>query len=130
MTERGRTVPGLVGTANNTDATTALTAPSMSEADMIRLIRTVFKEEANTPRDRGSKPKVGDKTDSLRQWKFFCHTHGVNLTHSSGDCPRPNEGHNKEANKCSPLGGNENRNHLWMQWCEPVTHKAHPSPTN
>ena len=124
-----RKVPGAIDKPRVDDAATALTESTMTQADIVRLIQSVNKETNNkkprhTPRDHGSNAK----TNTWRQWKFFCHTHGVNLNHASGDCPRPNDGHNKEATKCSPCGGNEKRNHLWMKWCDPVLLDACDTP--
>ena len=130
-----KNVPGTVDDSKADDAT-ALTVSTMTQADMVRLIRSVNKEENGNghkprdrkPRDHSTRTQTTPNTNTWRQWKFFCHTHGVNLNHASGDCPRPNEGHKKEATKCSPCSGNEKRNHLWMKWCDPVSHEACDSP--
>ena len=126
-------VPGAIDKPKVDDAATALTESTMTQADIVRLIQSVNQEankprDRDKPRDRGLNTRTNTNTNTWRQWKYFCHTHGVNLNHASGDCPRPNEGHKKEATKCSPLGGNERRNHLWMKWCDPVTLDACDSP--
>ena len=113
-------VPGTIDKPRADDAT-ALTESTMTQADIVRLIQSVNKETNNKNTKRHKPRDQGTKTNTWRQWKHFCHTHGVNLNHASGDCPRPNEGHKNEATKCSPCGGNEKRNHLWMKWCDPVS---------
>ena len=120
-------VPGTIDKPRVDDAATALTESTMTHADIVKIIQSVNNEtnknkKRHTPRDHGT------KTNTWRQWKHFCHTHGVNLNHASGDCPRPNEGHKNEATKCSPCGGNEKRNHLWMKWCDPVSLDACDTP--
>ena len=80
-------IPGSIDKPKADDAATALTVSTMTQADMVRLIQSVNQAANKKPRER-NKPRDRDsKTNTWRQWKFFCHTHGVNLNHTSGDCP-------------------------------------------
>jgi hypothetical protein len=67
--------------------------------------------------------------DQWRTWTFWCHTHGANLSHHSTACSRPKDGHKKEATQRNPMGGNNTRDHLTGQWCHPVYHTPHATPT-
>jgi hypothetical protein len=42
-----------------------------------------------------------------RQFKYYCYSHGVNLTHGSKDCRNKHAGHDDhpEATRCNPSGG-------------------------
>jgi len=75
-----KSVSGVMENTKADDAT-ALTLSTMTQADMVCLIRTVIKEEQTSPgkSNRGSTPSKSHNEDRWRQWKFFCHTHGVNL---------------------------------------------------
>ena len=82
---------------------------------------------------QGSRPPTttnrGAPTDQWRTWTFWCHTHGANLTHNSNACSRPKDGHKKEATQRNPMGGNCKRDYLTGQWCHPVYHTPHATPT-
>ena len=95
----------------------------MSQADIIRIMKQVI-AESNLHSPSSSKTTV-KKPKKWAQWKFWCWTHGVNLTHNSADCKRQATGHKSEATKENPLGGNEKRNHLHMKWFNPATGGAH-----
>ena len=81
----------------------------------------------------GSRPPTSSgsatKTDQWRTWTFWCHTHGANLSHNSQNCSRPKADHKKEATQNNPMGGNSARDYLTGQWCHPVHHTPHASPT-
>ena len=49
----------------------------------------------------------------------------MNLTHDSTGCKHRAAGHKTEATKDNPLGGNEKKNHLFLEWHNPVTNGAH-----
>jgi hypothetical protein len=61
-------------------------------------------------------------TDQWRTWTFWCHTHGANLSH-------PKDSHKKQATQRNPMGGNSKRDYLIGQWCHPVHHTPHATPT-
>ena len=75
-----KSVSGVIENTKADDAT-ALTSSTMTQANMVCLIRTVIKEEQTSPgkSNRRSTPSKSHKEDRWRQWKFFCHTHGVNF---------------------------------------------------
>jgi hypothetical protein len=60
---------------------------------------------------------------SWRRYNKWCWSCGVNLRHNSdekeGKCHQKRTGHVSTATKDNPQGGNEERNHLWMWWCNP-----------
>ena len=87
-----------------------------------------------TTPQRNTPPSNGH-TRPWRQWKYWCYTCGANLTHNSnGICKRIPKAANHEAHPTAsfadPQGGNTARNKLWMQWCNPETHKPHPTPNS
>ena len=60
-----------------------------------------------------------------RQFNKYCATCGVNLQHISKDCKRQrHKDHDETATWADKKGGQTKRDHLWMQWCEPITHKV------
>jgi len=69
----------------------------------------------------------GDPNGPWRQWKYWCYSCGTNLNHSSMDCHRTKKQHQNHnqykstATKDNPQGGNSNKDHLWMKWCDPGT---------
>jgi hypothetical protein len=82
----------------------------------------------------GSRPPTttssgGTPTDQWRTWTFWCHIHGANLSHHSNACSRPRDGHKTEATQSKPMGGNSKRDYLTGQWCHPVDHTPHATPT-
>ena len=56
-----------------------------------------------------------------RQYKYYCYSHGINLSHASKDCRRKREGHDKHpgATRCDPCGGSNRNNDRWMKWQKP-----------
>jgi hypothetical protein len=119
-------VPKTVGTVSD-DTVTALTT-AMSSPDMKQLFATLMRDEINkampTGRQGTGKPRQG-----WDQWKYWCHTHGTNLTHNSNNCDKPRPGHKTEATKANPMGGNTRKDQVWMKYCHPTTFKAHDQPT-
>mmetsp|Transcript_13257 Transcript_13257/g.27807 ORF Transcript_13257/g.27807 Transcript_13257/m.27807 type:complete len:82 (-) Transcript_13257:50-295(-) len=66
-----------------------------------------------------------------RQWKYWCYTCGVNLKHNFDGCTQRRKDSNyyafPTATKDIPQGGNNTRDELWIQWCNPVTYRPHPT---
>ena len=57
-----------------------------------------------------------------RQFKYYCYTHGVNLTHASKDCRNKRADHDKHpgATRCDPCGGSTKNLEKWMKWTGPT----------
>jgi hypothetical protein len=55
-------------------------------------------------------------TKGTKQYKFYCSSHGVNISHHSGNCKDKKAGHNSEATFKNKMGGSEKRSDLYMQW--------------
>ena len=55
-----------------------------------------------------------------RQYKHWCHTYGVNISHNSDGCRRRSPAHDLTSTKDNPKNGNVKRNGLWMQWNSPL----------
>ena len=53
-----------------------------------------------------------------RQFKYYCYSHGINLTHDSKDCRNKRAGHDKHpgATRCDPCGGSTRNIDRWMKW--------------
>ena len=74
-----------------------------------------------------------NKITVWRQFKHYCSTCGVNLTHGGKKCKSRNKKKDHDENatwdkKESPRNPNpkiERRDRLWMQWCESITLKVH-----
>ena len=69
------------------------------------------KSRRNRDRDR-DKPTVA----ACRQYKFYCSSHGVNLSHNSTTCATKATGHNDLATYENKLGGNLRGTDWWMKF--------------
>ena len=56
-----------------------------------------------------------------RQYKFWCWSCGVNLSHDSCNCRTQKQGHIKNATKDNPQGGNTSKDARYMMWRHPTT---------
>jgi hypothetical protein len=66
-----------------------------------------------------SKPSSGggkSGSKGVKQYKFYCSSHGVNISHHSGNCKDQKQGHNTEATFKNKMGGSDQRSDLYMQW--------------
>ena len=56
-----------------------------------------------------------------RQYKYYCYTHGTNLSHTSKDCRKKRHGHDDHpgATRCDPCGGSTRNIDKWMKWQTP-----------
>jgi hypothetical protein len=103
-------------------------------AELRKQIENLTRQTQTHQRTRqGSRPPTttnsGAPTDQWRAWTFWCHTYGANLSHHSKACSHPKYGHKKEATQRNPMGGNSKRDYLTGQWCHPITHSPHATPT-
>ena len=121
-------VPNMVGTA--TDNTITALTTIMSSPDMKELLTTVMRDEIKRaiPKQQHNDGGGRQPRGSWDQWKYWCHTHGANLTHNSKECPRPRTGHKGNVTKTDPMGGNTRKDHLWMKYCHPTTYRAYDTP--
>ena len=80
--------------------------------------------DTNKTVDRKLQPEV----TWWRQFKYYCPSCGVNLNHPAKKCPKKKRMKNHDESvtwdkKESPRN-KDRRDHLWQQWCEPVTMKV------
>ena len=124
MINEQKTVPPVVVSPSTPrDDTTVLTTGTLSQGDIIKLMKQVIAESnLGTTNSNGATHK---KPKKWSQWKFWCWTHGANLSHDSTGCKRPALGHKSEATKENPMGGNEKKNHLFLKWHNPATGRPH-----
>ena len=66
-----------------------------------------------TGRNRGSKGKQ-DRPMVCRQYKFYCSTHGVNLSHDTRNCRDKGPNHNDNATYDNKMGGCTRGDKWWM----------------
>ena len=61
---------------------------------------------------------TGRRPKAPRQFKYYCYSHGINLTHSSKDCRNKRAGHDDHpgATQCDPCGGSTRNLDRWMKW--------------
>ena len=94
------------------------------------------REGSNSSRNTGGNNGGDTSRDKItwwRQFKHYCPTCGVNLTHGGKKCKSRNKkkDHDKTTTwdkKESPHNSNpkiEQRDRLWMQWCELIILKVH-----
>ena len=75
----------------------------------------------NGSSNSNSKTKQWSGTKGVKQYKFYCSSHGVNVSHHSGNCKDKKSGHNNEATFKNRMGGSDKRSDLYMQWRNLVT---------
>ena len=83
----------------------------------------------HTKTSRKNTAATAAKTGKWKQWTFWCHSHGSNLSHNSNNCTHRKGNHKDEATKDNPMGGNSSRDYLDGLYCHPVLHTQHTSPT-
>lgn len=74
------------------------------------------------------RPKDPANDTDWQQYKYWCYSCGVNLTHDSGNCPpnRCRRCHDANATNANPgTGANTKRNNLWELWFHPTAHTCH-----
>ena len=54
-----------------------------------------------------------------RQYKFWCWSCGVNLSHDGCNCKTRKTGHINEATMANPQGGNTAKDARFMKWIDP-----------
>ena len=93
------------------------------------------RDGSNSSRNTGGNNGGNTTRDTItwwRQFKYYCGTCGVNLTHGGKKCKSRNKKKEhdetatwdkKESPRTNPKV--ERRDRLWMQWCEPITLKVH-----
>eukprot|EP00536_Pseudo-nitzschia_multiseries_P014225 jgi/Psemu1/37964/gm1.37964_g len=64
-----------------------------------------------------------------KQYKHYCHSCGVNLSHDGGDCFRFKPNHQVGAMFANKMGGSTQREDRWMKWSHPVTRETHDTPS-
>jgi hypothetical protein len=69
----------------------------------------------NSSNNNGKTKQWGGAKGS-KQYKFYCSSHGVNISHHSGNCKDKKPGHNTEATFKNKMGGSNKRSDLYMQW--------------
>jgi hypothetical protein len=67
-----------------------------------------------------------------RQYKYYCYSHGINLSHASKDCRNKRNGHDDHpgATRCNPCGGSTKNIGRWMKWRTPSGATAETNPNN
>ena len=80
--------------------------------------------DSNKTVDRKLQPEV----TWWQQFKFYCPSCGVNLNHGAKKCPKKKRMKNHDESvtwdKKETPQNKDRRDHLWQQWCEPVTMKV------
>ena len=84
--------------------------------------------EAQTTQQQRRPPR--HMTES-RQYKYYCYSHGINLSHSGKDCRNKRAGHDNHpgATRCDPCGGCTRNNAKWMKWQTPAGEIVDTKPT-
>lgn len=130
----GETQPmATVVTGSTAESTmSALSAATLENATLLKALMAKFD---NPTQSTGNQSTGKQNKDQWAQWNKWCYSCGVQLHHDSLSCP-PNRKKKSDHVAKAPtatfnnkMGGNANRDHLWMKWCHPVTHKVHDTPT-
>ena len=70
----------------------------------------------------GSRGRFSEAVERIcRQYKFWCWSCGVNLSHIGCNCRTPKPGHINEATIDNPQGGNISKNARIMKWRHPIS---------
>ena len=70
---------------------------------------------------RGHGGRYGAMDNVCRQYRMWCWSCGVNLSHNSGNCNTHKTGHIDTATYASPQGGNLKKNARHMKWRHPIS---------
>ena len=122
-------VPGEI-TTNNSGSNGSNSTPG---PELMSYIRQMIKESiASSTSGSSTQTTKTTSTKKLykeptwwRQFNKYCSTCGVNLQHVAKDCKRQcHKNYDETATWTDKKGGQTKRDHLWMQPCEPITHKV------
>ena len=101
--------------------------------DLAALISKILDDRTHSTQQTGGSDSTVDRKlqpeiSWWRQFKNYCPSCGVNLNHGAKNCPKKKrlKNHDEKVTwdkKESPRN-KERRDHLWLQWCEPVTMKV------
>jgi len=140
-----RSIPGDIVTSGSTNGTVATTVAPITPQEATSIIGKAFQayetkqnNDDNRGRNRGG-DRGGDRSgrgrgrdntrsQEWRQWKKWCWSCGVNLSHNSEAHRsefRKLPGHNNTATTTNPLGGNIAKDGLWMKWWSPHDKEIH-----
>eukprot|EP00536_Pseudo-nitzschia_multiseries_P014588 jgi/Psemu1/39306/gm1.39306_g len=95
------------------------TAMAVLQADVNRLKSA---DASRTTRQDTRQPT----RQEWKQYKYYCHSCGVNLTHDGRSCYRRNNraGHQEGATYDNQMGGATRNNDRWLQWNGPDPNKS------
>ena len=122
MMNEWKSIPPVIGPqANQQDDSTMLTTGTMSQTELIRLMKQVIEETAQQGTSSTNKTKSGT-SGRRKEWvkyNCWCWTYGTNTSHNSPECNKRAPGHKVSATKDDPMGGNVKRDHMYMKWSSP-----------
>eukprot|EP00536_Pseudo-nitzschia_multiseries_P013180 jgi/Psemu1/34287/gm1.34287_g len=108
-----------------TETATAASTMTMSnqwETAMAALQADVNRLKSADASHRTTKPETRQLTrQEWKQYKYYCHSCGVNLTHDGRNCYRRSNGagHQEGATYDNQMGGATRNNERWLQWNGP-----------
>ena len=90
----------------------------MTRLDKIEALSTNQNQQQSTNTNQQTRRHMRES----RQYKYYCYSHGVNLSHSSKDCRKKRNDHDQHpgATRCDPCGGSTNNLGKWMKWQTPT----------
>jgi hypothetical protein len=101
----------------------AYSASAITQDSMKGMEDRLFARLATLQSGKSPRKDTARGGGAWRRYNKWCWSCGVNLRHNSdekdGKCHQKRTGHIATATKNNPQGGNEERNHLWMWWCNP-----------
>ena len=132
------TIPKMIGTPTGSLAESTLASNPViqsmmaSQKALSAQMQTMMNNMAQTSQSnpQGGQPdkrtgyrgRFRDAVSKIcRQYKFWCWSCGVNLSHDGCNCGTPKPGHIKEATKDNPQGGNISKNARFMMFRHPTS---------
>lgn len=124
----GASIPGAISTSGETAFSAAESQAKMIKEAVASALGTAL---ANTDLTQGATRNKAKEVTEFKwmQWKYWCWTCGVNLTHNTarhkGNKQAAHQNH-LTATKDNPQGGGiAARDVLWMKWCHPINRKVY-----
>ena len=96
--------------------------PPKPKTDMERIL-AALEQRNNNGGNRNNNRPGGNRDNRSRKptlrHKYYCWSHGVNVSHGSDGCNGKKPGHNDAANYCNQLGGYQFGMERWCGLCPP-----------
>jgi hypothetical protein len=122
------TIPPSIETARDPAVQAIIDNNKALSAQVATLSNTISNSNYNgtsvANRSTGNTRRNRTTDGECRQFKCYCSSCGVNLSHEGKDCRTKKHWHNDAATFQNQMGGNSKKDHKWMKFLDPTTGKT------